>query len=133
MLNLRTLSNDLFTIPVYPAQKISTSFVLLKADGTLHLSGQIAKAFYGKELDIRFDKRYDLIQISINDGTRSKDECLIFPKNGSRKIEPLSLNCSKFPIKYIGYFCEKGKVWRGQHVEDPFEKSAPISLRKKKN
>lgn len=133
MLNLRTLSNDLFTVQVLPAQKNSSSFVILKTDGTLHLSGQIAKELYGKGIIVLFDKKYEFVQISVNNGDYPEETCLVFPKNGTCKIELVSSNIIKLPAKYVGYFCEKDKVWRGQRLEDPFGNSAPASRRKKKN
>lgn len=133
MLNLRTLSNDLFTIQVFPAQKNSSSFVILKDDGTLHLSGQIATQLYGKELIVLFDKKYEFVQISVADSESPKETCLVFPKNGTCKIEPVSSGMIQLPAKYVGYFCEKDKVWRGQRLEDPFGKSVLASRRKKKN
>lgn len=133
MLNLRTLSNDLFTVQVFPAQKSSSSFVIFREDGTLHLSGQIASKLYGKKIIVLFDKKCEFVQISVDDGEHPEETCLVFPKNGTCKIEPVSSGIIKFPAKYVGYFCEKDKVWRGQRLEDPFGKSAPISRRKKKN
>jgi len=133
MLNLRTLSNDLFTVQVFPVQKSSSSFVIFKEDGTLHASGQITNIFYGKELVVLFDKKYELLQISVNDGEHPKETCLVLHKNGTCKIEPVSSSAIKFPAKFVGYFCEKDKVWRGQRLEDPFGKSAPASRRKKKS
>ena len=131
MLNLRTLSNDLFTVQVFPAQKNSSSFVILKEDGTFHASGQIANVLRGKELVVLFDKKYELLQISVNDGNHPKETCLVLPKNGTCKIEPVLSSTIKFPVKYVGYFCEKDKVWRGQRLEDPFGKSVPAFRRKK--
>lgn len=133
MVNLRTLSNDLFTVQVFPAQKNSSAFVIFKADGTLHLSGQIANKLYGKSIIVLFDENYEFIQISVNNGDRPEETCLVFPKTGTCKIEPVSSSIIKLPAKYVGYFCENDKVWRGQRLEDPFGKSATASRRKKKN
>ena len=133
MLDLRTLSNELFTDQVFPVQRKSSSFVILRADGTIHLSGQIANKLYGKEVIVLFDKKREFIQIAINDGRAPKETCLVFPKSGTCKIELSLFNATKFPAKYVGYFCEKDKVWRGQRLEDPFGKSVPASHRKKKS
>lgn len=133
MLDLRTLSNDLFTVQVLPAQRNLSSFVVFKTDGTLHLSGQIANKLFGKKLSVRIDKKCEFVQISVNDGEHPEETCLVFPKNGTCKIEPVSFGIIKLPAKYVGYFCEKDKVWRGQRLENPFGKSAPASHRKRKN
>lgn len=133
MLNLRTLSNDLFTVQIFPAQRNSSSFVIFKADGTLHLSGQIAHKLSGKKLSVHVDKKGEFVQISVNEGDCPEETCLVFPKTGTCKIEPVSSSIIKLPAKYVGYFCENDKVWRGQRLEDPFGKSAPTFQRKKKN
>lgn len=97
------------------------------------MSGQIAHKLSGKKLGVHVDTKGEFIRISVNEGDYPEEACLVFPKTGTCKIEPVSSNIIKLPAKYVGCFCENDKVWRGQRLEDPFGKSVPASRRKKKN
>lgn len=135
MIDLRTLSNDIFTIQAFPAQSNQSAFVTLQDAETLHLSKQLVDKFHGKTVAVYFDKKLDFIQL-VAVSLDNKEVCFRFPQNGTRKIDSLATKLganTKYPIKYVGYFCESDQVWRGQRVKDPFAHSATASRRKKKS
>lgn len=133
MIDLRTVSNDIFTIQAFPAQ--NNQFVELLDAETLRLSRKLADKFHRKIVEVYFDKKLDFVQL-VAVSLDNEETCFHFSKTGTRKIASLATELganAKYPIKYVGYFCEPDQVWRGQRVKDPFAHSATVSHRKKKS
>ena len=109
-----------FTVLISPAESRSDlMYVSIWSDGKLNLNGKLAAALHGKPIQIRFTE--DAKHLCLMES--SSTETIRFPKNGSRKLDPvihlLKEKKIPFPAKYIVHYNNEEKHWQGEIIANP--------------
>ena len=118
MLDLRSMSDDEFTVLVTPTVPQTTAAKLSQTP-----------------IRICFNQDYTAMQISASIG-KPGEGSIIFPKNGRKgglnAAEKLRKSNIPLPAVFCGYFCDESNKWRGERQLNPTSKPLPTSRSTKK-
>lgn len=134
MLDLRSMSDEEFTIVVTPSVPQAATHITIDESGKVLLSSKIAEKFAKKPVQLRFNKDFTAIQLA-QLSAETDSGCIVFPKSGRKTLEDatalLKQNRIPFPAVYQGYCLEPGK-WRGERQQNPTAKSSASTRNTKK-
>ena len=111
---------DQFTVLISPSESRSDlMYVGIRSDGKFSLNGKLAAALHGKPIQICFTE--DAKHLCLMESTSA--ETFRFPKNGSRKLDPvihlLKVKKIPFPAKYIVHYNKEENHWQGEITANP--------------
>lgn len=133
MLDLRSMSDEAFTVLVTPSVPQTAMYVTVEESGKVYLSSKVAEKIAKTPVHIRFNGDYTAIQISKAD---TQEKSILFPKNGRKTIpdaaEILKGNHIPLPAIFRGYFCTEFEKWRGERQPNPITKPSPTTRGTKK-
>lgn len=133
MLDLKSMSDEEFTILITPSVPQAAMYVKVEESGKILLCSKIAEKIAKKSVQIRFNQSYTAIQIS---ESTTKENIVIFPKSGRKTVpnaaEMLKKNKVPLPAVFQGYFCTEFEKWRGERQQNPITKSSPTTRGTKK-
>lgn len=108
MLDLRSMSDEEFTVLVTPSVPQAAMYVTVEESGKVYLSSKVAEKIARKPVHIRFNRDYTALQIA-QTTTEAEPKSVVFPKNGRKTIEDaaelLRKNRIPLPAVFRGYFC----------------------------
>lgn len=123
MLDLRSMSDDEFSILVTPTAPQAVMYIKISEDGAVLLSSKVAEKYAKVPVQIRFNRDCSAIQIS---QTSEEMNSVTFPKNGRKKLpnaaQILKQNKLSFPVTFQGYICGEAEKWRGERQQNPIIK-----------
>lgn len=102
-----------------PINRLNAAFVNIYKDGRFNMNSKLALKLGGKKINIRFTKdvRYFMMVEGVD------ENAIIFPKNGSKKIDEISSLLSQhkvtLPAQYEVWFDEETEIWRGELAANP--------------
>ena len=135
MLDLRSMSDDEFTVLVPPTVPQTTMRVTVEESGKILLSSKVAAKLSQTPIRICFNQDYTAMQISASIG-KPGEGSIIFPKNGRKgglnAAEKLRKSNIPLPAVFCGYFCDASNKWRGERQLNPTSKPLPTSRSTKK-
>lgn len=133
MLDLRSMSDEEFSVLVTPSVPQAAMYVTVEESGKVLLSGKVAERVAKKPVHIRFNRDYTAIQISKAD---AEEKSILFPKNGRKTVpdaaEILKRNRIPLPAVFQGYFCTESDKWRGERQQNPTTKPSRATPSTKK-
>lgn len=114
MLDLKSMSDEEFSILVTPSAPQAAMYVKVEETGSVLLSSKVAEKLAKMPVQIRFNRDCTAIQIS----AAGNADSVTFPKNG-RKTVPnaariLRENKIQFPAIFSGDICGENAKWRGE-------------------
>lgn len=126
MLDLRSMSDEDFTVFVTPSAPQATMRVTVEESGKVLLSSKVAEKFSKIPVRIQFNRDYTAIQISqAIDG----EDSIVFPKNGRKgglnASELLRKSNIPLPAVFRGCFCNEPNKWRGERQQNPISRPSP--------
>lgn len=135
MLDLRSMSDDEFTVLVTPTVPQITMRITVEESGKILLSSKVAAKLSQTPIRICFNQDYTAMQISASIGKLGEGS-IIFPKNGRKgglnAAEKLRKSNIPLPAVFCGYFCDEPNKWRGERQLNPTSKPLPTSRSTKK-
>lgn len=133
MLDLRSMSDEEFTVLVTPSAPQTAMYVTVEESGKVYLSSKVAEKIAKTPVHIRFNRDYTAVQISKAD---TQEKSILFPKNGRKNVldatEILKRNHIPLPTVFQGYFCTEFEKWRGECQPNPITKPSPTTQGTKK-
>lgn len=134
MLDLRSMSDEEFTIVVTPSVPQAATHITIDESGKVLLSSKVADQFARKPVQLKFNKDFTAIQL-VQLSAETEPNSIVFPKNGRKTLEVatalLKQNHIPFPAVYQGYCLDPGK-WRGERQQNPTAKSSASTRNTKK-
>ncbi len=128
MLDLRSMSDEEFSVLVTPSVPQAAMYVRVEESGKILLSSKVAEKVAKTPVHIRFNKDYTAVQISKAD---MQEKSILFPKNGRKTVpdaaEILKRNHIPLPAVFQGYFCAEFDKWRGERQQNPTAKPSPTT------
>ena len=135
MLDLRSMSDEEFTVLVIPSVPQTAMHVTVEESGKISLSSKVAEKLSQIPVQIYFKRDYSAIQISPAI-SQTEESSIIFPKNGRKgglnAAEKLEESNIPLPAVFCGYFCDESNKWRGERQLNPTSKPSPTSRSTKK-
>ena len=83
MLDLRSMSDEEFSVLVTPSVPQAAMYVRVEESGKILLSSKVAEKVAKTPVHIRFNKDYTAVQISKAD---MQEKSILFPKNGRKTV-----------------------------------------------
>ena len=135
MLDLRTMSDEEFSIVVRSSAPQSTLQVTFNENGYVQFNSKLAEKFARKIVQLGFNPGFTALQVACTEEPID-DSKYIFPKNGRKKIPEVADYFKKahipFPVVFYGILLENGEKWRGERQVNPTEKPLQTSRSIKK-
>lgn len=133
MLDLRSMSDDEFSVLVTPSIPQAAMSIRIDEDGMVLLSSKVAEKYAKVPVQIRFNRDCSAIQIS---QASEEMNSVTFPKNGRKKLpnaaQILKQNKLSFPVTFQGYICGEAEKWRGARQLNPTQKPSQTTRDAKK-
>lgn len=121
MLDLRSMSDEDFSVLVTQSVSRTTMRVTVSESGAILFSSKVAEKLSKIPVRIQFNRGYTAIQIS-KIASETEEGGIILPKNGRKTglnaAEILKENHIPLPAVFHGYFCSDDK-WRGERQQNP--------------
>ena len=107
MLDLRSMSDEEFSVLVTPSVPQAAMYVRVEESGKILLSSKVAEKVAKTPVHIRFNKDYTAVQISKAD---MQEKSILFPKNGRKTVPDAEFD-----------------KWRGERQQNPTAKPSPTT------
>lgn len=134
MLDLRSMSDEEFTVLVTPIVPQATMRVIVEETGGILLSSKIAEKLSKTPVLIQFNQDYTAIQIM---QTTAEASSIVFPKSGRKAglnaAEILKQNRIPLPAVFYGCFCADSSKWWGERQQNPILRHSQTTRSTKKN
>lgn len=135
MLDLRSMSDEEFTVLVMPSVPQTAMRVTVEESGKVLLSSKIAARLSRIPIRICFNRDYSAIQISQAVGG-AEEGSVVFPKSGRKAglnaADMLRKSNIPLPAVFHGCFCGESNKWRGERQRNPTPKPSPTFQNTKK-
>lgn len=121
MINKKSIPLEQFTVQIAnPANTLNAACMIAHEDGRFNMNGKLAGLLGRKKLAVGFTEDAKHLCLQEDDSNIS---AIFFPKNGSKKLEDVSVHLKRrgiaFPAKYEVWFNEAESFWQGDYIENP--------------